>query len=207
MTVMTTAPPLPAIMPPLPVRRFTVDEYHQMIESGILGEDDHVELLEGWIVPQLSRTPAHDAILSWIANRQITTGTPQKWFCRVRSGITTAYSQPEPDIALVRGSPRDYCARYPAPADIGLLVEVADSSLARDRSIKAAIHAAAGIPVYWIINLVDRQVEVDTNPTGPDPWPVDRVRQDYHAGDLVPLIIDGHDFGPIPAQDMLPRST
>ena len=60
----TTSSPLPAILPPLPVRRFTVDEYHQLIQTGVLGEDDDVELLEGWIVPKMARNPAHDAVVS-----------------------------------------------------------------------------------------------------------------------------------------------
>ena len=83
-------------------------------------------------------------------------------------------------------------------------IEVADSSLSRDRSDKARIYAAAAVPIYWIINLVDQQVEVYTDPTGPDAWPVYRVRQDYHAGDLVPFVIDGRDLGPIPAEELLP---
>ncbi len=204
MSIMTTAPPLPAIMPPLPVRRFTVDEYHQMIESGILGEDDDVELLEGWIVPKMVRNAVHDGMISIVAIDVLPLRVPQGWFCRAQSAITTSYSEPEPDVTLVRGPTRVYLARHPGPADIALVVEVADSSLARDRSTKAAIYGAARISAYWIINLVDHQVEVYTDPTGPGPQPGYRVRQDYHIGDLVPLIIDGHDYGPIPAQDLLP---
>ena len=64
MSVTTASPRLPAILPPLPVRRFSVDEYHQMIQSGVLGEEDDVELLEGWIVPKMARNPAHDAVVS-----------------------------------------------------------------------------------------------------------------------------------------------
>jgi Uma2 family endonuclease len=204
MPVTTGSPPLPAIMPPLPVRRFTVDEYHQMIQVGILGEDDDVELLEGWIVPKMARNPAHDAVVSWIMNRRIAPLLPVGWFCRGQSAITTDDSEPEPDIAVVRGSELDYLARHPSPADMALLVEVANSSLPRDRSEKSGIYAAAAVPVYWIINLVDHQVEVYSDLTGPDSWPVYRVRSDYHVGDMVPLVIDGRDLGPIPVRELLP---
>lgn len=204
MSVGTTLPPLPPILPPVPVRRFTVDEYHQMIQAGIIGEDDNVELLEGWIVPQMARGPAHDAIISVIMNVVVETRLLNEWFGRVRSGMTTTDSEPEPDVVVVRGSPRVYCARHPGSADLALVIEVADSSLSRDRTIKGRIYAAASVPVYWIINLVDNVVEVYTDPTGPDPAPVYRTRQDYRIGDLVPLVIDGRDLGPIPAQELLP---
>jgi Uma2 family endonuclease len=204
MSVTTTSPPLPAILPPLPVRRFTVDEYHQMIQAGVLGEDDHVELLEGWIVPKMARNLAHDAVISWVMNRRIAPRLPQGWFCRAQSAITTTASEPEPDIVVVRGSELDYLTRHPGTTDMALVIEVAESSLPGDRSHKVRIYAAAAVAVYWIVNLVDHQIEVYTDPTGPDAWPVYRVRQDFHAGDLVPFIIDGCDMGPIPARELLP---
>src|SRR5260370_38754152 len=88
------SPRLPPIIPPVPVRRFTVDEYHQMIQAGILGEDDNVELLEGWIVPKMPRNPAHDAVISWITNRQLTPRLSTGWFCRAQSATTTSDSEP-----------------------------------------------------------------------------------------------------------------
>jgi len=202
--ITTSSPPLPAIVPPLPVRRFTVDEYHQMITAGILGEDDDVELLEGWIVPKMARNPAHDAVISWIMNRRLAPRLPEGWFCRAQSAITTAASEPEPDIAVVRGSELDYLARHPGPADMALVIEVAESSLPKDQSLKSRVYAAAAVPVYWIINLIDHQVEVFTDPTGPDAAPVYRAHQDYQPGDLIPFVVDGRDLGPIPAQDLLP---
>ena len=139
-----------------------------MIQAGILGEDDNVELLEGWIVPKMARNPAHDAMISMIMIDVLPPRLPKGWFCRGQSAITTTDSEPEPDIAVVRGTPRDYLARHPGPADMVLVIEVAESSLPRDRSHKGRIYAAASVPVYWIINLVDPQVEVYTDPTGPD---------------------------------------
>jgi Putative restriction endonuclease len=205
-TATTSAPPSPgvAVPPPLPVRRFTVDEYHRMIAAGILGEDDNVELLEGWIVPKMPRTPPHDGMISIIMLDVLTPRLPADYHCRGRSAVTTTDSEPEPDIAVVRGPKRVFLARHPGPADMRLVVEVADSSLERDRSHKSRIYASANIPVYWIVNLVDVQVEVYTDPTGPDPAPAYRTRRIYRPGDPVPFVLDGRDLGPIPAQDLLP---
>jgi Uma2 family endonuclease len=204
MSTITTSPPPPPILPPLPVRRFTVDEYHQMIGAGILGEDDDVELLEGWIVPKMARNPAHDAVISLIMNRRLAPRLPAGWFCRGQSAITTADSEPEPDIAVVRGSELDYLTRHPGPTDMALVIEVAESSLPGDRSLKARVYAAAAVRVYWIINLVDHQVEVYADPTGPDAAPVYRAHQDYRAGDIVPFVVDGRDLGSIPVRELLP---
>ena len=203
MSIATTLPPLPAIMPPVPVRRFTVDEYHQMIQAGIIGEDDNVELLEGWIVPKMGRNPPHDTMIS-IVEAVLPPLLPKGLFCRGQSAITTTSSEPEPDIAVIRGTQRDYWGRHPGPADMAQVIEVADSSLSRDRTIKGPIYAAAAVPVYWIINLVDSQIEVYTDPTGPDPAPVYRTRRIYRIGDMVPFVVVGRDFGPIPAQELLP---
>ena len=76
------------------------------------------------------------------------------------------YNEPEPDLSVVRGESDDYTDHHPGPADIALVVEVADSSLSRDRGEKRDNYARAGIPVYWIVNLVGRQLEVSSNPTG-----------------------------------------
>jgi L-ascorbate metabolism protein UlaG (beta-lactamase superfamily) len=187
-----------------PVRRFTVDEYHQMIQIGVLGEDDDVELLEGWIVPKMARTPTHDGVVSMVMMDALTPRLARGWFCRGQSAITTADSEPEPDVAVVRGAPRDYLAHHPGPADMALVIEVADSSLSRDRSHKAWIYATAAVPVYWIINLVDDQVEVYSDPTGPVAAAGYRSHQDYRAGDSVPFTVDGRELGPIPVRELLP---
>jgi Uma2 family endonuclease len=191
-------------VPPVPVRRFTVDEYHQMIEAGILHEDDPVELLEGWIVPKMGRNPPHDAMISVITMDVLPQRVPPGWFFRGQSAVTTTTSEPEPDVAVIRGRARDYFDRHPGPAEMALVIEVADSSLARDRSLKGRIYAAASVPVYWIINIVDHQIQVYTDPTGLDASPLYRTCHEDRLGDFVPLIIDGRDLGPIPAQELLP---
>src|SRR5262249_16346423 len=128
----STLPPAPVLQPPpYPIYKFSVDDYHRMIQAGILTEDDPVELLEGGIVPKRPRNPPHDGTIQ-IAVEVIRQRLPAGWQVRVQSAITTADSEPEPDLAVVRGDTRTYLARHPGPADIGLLIEVANT-LARDR--------------------------------------------------------------------------
>jgi hypothetical protein len=191
------------IMSPYPVRRFTVDEYHQMIQAGILTEDDPVELLEGWIVLKMPRNPPHDMGIE-LAEDAVLARLPAGWRVRVQMAITTADSEPEPDLAVVRGSIRSNPGRHPVPEDIGIVIEVADTTLNRDRTDKSRLYARAGIISYWVINLVDRQVEVYTDPSGPDANPSYRQRRDYGIQDSVPFVLDGQQLGQIPVRDLLP---
>lgn len=199
------APAVPATfgMPPGPVRRFTVDEYHQMIQNGILTEDDPVELLEGWIIQKMPRNPPHDGTLA-VTNKRLGHRLPTGWHARVQMAVTLPGSEPEPDLAVVRGQEEDYFARHPGPVDVTLVVEVADSSLLRDRTEKERIYARAGIAVYWIVNLVDSRVEVYTDPTGPDLNPRYRQRQDYDRTSDVPLVIAGVPVAQVQVRELLP---
>jgi Uma2 family endonuclease len=190
-------------VPPLPVRRFTVAEYHRMIEAGILREGEPYELLDGWIVPKMTRNPPHDLALGLVEDA-VGRLLPADWFRRDQSALSSVQSEPEPDVAVVRGRRRDYGARHPGPDDLGLVVEVADSSLDRDRAVKGPLYAQAGIPVYWLVNLREARVEVYSDPTGPDPAPAYRRRQDYGVADEVPLVLDGVEVGRIPVRELLP---
>ncbi len=118
--------------------------------------------------------------------------------------MTTADSEPEPDIVVARGDERTYLARHPGPADIGILIEVAESSLDQDRNEKSRLYARAGVAVYWIINLVDSQIEVGTDPTGPTAAPAYTIRQIFRGEDLVPIVIDGVEVARVAARDLLP---
>ena len=103
---------------------------------------------------------------------------------------------------VARGTRRAYLARHPEPAEIALVVEVSDTTYHRDRYEKYPAFAGSGIPVYWIVNLVMRCIEVYTDP-GPEGY---RSQRDYHAGDVVPVIIDGVPLGQIAVDDILPPS-
>src|SRR5262249_19731182 len=184
-------------------RRFSVAEYHRLIQVGILTEDDNLELLEGYLVHKMPRNPPHDATLQKLLMRLLRV-LPLGWDLRIRSAITLSDSEPEPDSAVVLGNARTYTARHPGPADVGLVVEVADLILPGDRDDKGRIYARAGIVCYWIINLGDRQVEVYTSPSGPTASPTFAQRTDYRAGDQVPLVLDGTTVAQIAVQELLP---
>jgi Uma2 family endonuclease len=184
-------------------RRFSVTEYHCLIALGILTEDDNLELLDGYLVHKMSRNPPHDAAIqkgtkTWLRL------LPAGWDLRVQSAVTLADSEPEPDFAIVRGDETAYRTRPPGAGDVGLVVEVSDSTLAGDRDDKDRIYARAGIAGYWIVNLIDRQVEAYTAPSGPDPDPRFSQRADYRPGDSVPLVLGGTPLSPVAVHDLLP---
>lgn len=202
MSTVTAAPP-PMFANYQTLRRFTVAEYHQMIQTGILDDEDKVELLEGYVVLKMPRNPPHDGTIQ-VAVARLQRCLPSGWCIRTQSAITLTDSEPEPDLAVVRGDTRTYLTRHPAPSDVGLLIEIANTSLDRDRNEKARIYAGGGIPIYWIINLVNKQIEVFTSASGPSAAPAYAQRQDYALGSAVPLELDGVLLAHIPASDLLP---
>jgi Uma2 family endonuclease len=189
--------------PALPLRRFRTDEYQHMVQAGILGEDEPVELVEGWILHKMPRNPPHDSTLLKTLKR-VEKILPDDWQCRPQLAVVADISQPEPDLAVVRGPENRYDHQHPGPSDVGALIEIADTSLALDRALKGPAYARINIPVYWIVNLPDRQVEVYTDPTGATPDPRYRQRRDYGLSQAVPLILDGREVGQIRVRELLP---
>ena len=188
--------------PPFPIHRFTVEEYHRMGEIGVLTEDDRVELLEGWIAPKMIRKPPHDAVID-LVQEALRSRVPTGWRIRIQSAVVTADSEPEPDLAVVRGTARDYISRHPAAEDTALVIEVADTSLERDH-FKRQVYARAGIPSYWIINLVDALVETYTDPSGPVEPPKYKTHKDYAVNEAIPLVIAGQPIGKVAVSEVLP---
>lgn len=134
-------------------RRFTVDEYHRMAEAGILRHRERVELMDGEIVVMSPIGPRHGACVG-SGNRALVRAAGDDAIVFPQSSVRLdLFYEPEPDLALLR--PRDdfYASRHAGPGDIFLIVEIADSSLAYDRDVKAVAYAAAGIPEYWLADL------------------------------------------------------
>jgi hypothetical protein len=125
------------------------------------------------------------------------------WILRVQSAITIQGSEPEPDLLVARGPSRRYARAHPRPADIALLIEVAEATLEADRTEKGPLYARSRITDYWIINLVDAQVEAYTEPRA-GKSPAYRQRKDYYIKDSVPLVIGGQHLGDIPVRELLP---
>jgi Uma2 family endonuclease len=152
-------------MVPTKVKLWTVDDYHRMVETGILTEGDRVELLEGQIIEMNPQLPPH-AATTQRTFRYLDRLLESVAYIRMQLPVTLKpKSEPEPDIAVVRIDPNEYGDRHPAPDEIFLIIEVADSTLLGDRQQKAPIYAKAGIPDYWILDVNTRQVYVFREPT------------------------------------------
>jgi Uma2 family endonuclease len=182
--------------------RLSVQQYHQMHEEGVIPANVRTELLDGSLVIKMTPNPAH-AVGVTLLDRTLATLLPEHWTIRVQQPITLRDSEPEPDIAAVRGPVRRYRLRHPGPRDIGLLIEVADATLLSDRRDKGPIYAQAKVPVYWIVNLVDEQIEVYSAPRG-GRQPVYRHRVVYGKDAVVPLQFAGEVFAEIAVKDLLP---
>lgn len=150
-----------------PTTPITVKQYHALIDAGELKDDDPVELLEGVLVFQMPKKPIH-----WIITRRLRRILEQMsltgHFIHSQDPITTLESEPEPDIAIIEGEEDDYLENNPPPEKVKLVVEVSDTTLEHDRGIKRRVYARAGIPIYWIVNVGKRVVEVYSQPTGTD---------------------------------------
>lgn len=155
----------PFIMSQLLAKRaFTVSEYHRMAEVGILKEDDRVELIEGEIIqmsPIGSRHAACVNRLNSILNQQ----SGEAFIVSVQNSlIVDDYSEPEPDVALLRPKADFYRDEHPHPSDVILLIEVADSTLEFDRGIKLPLYARNNVPAVMLVNLPAGLIELHSEP-------------------------------------------
>ena len=154
-----------AAAPPIERYRLTSAIFHEMVDKGILNEDDRLELIEGELVTMSPIGPEHMGVVNQVAQiliRQL----EQRAIVSIQGPIALdEFSEPQPDLALL--VPRDdfYKHSLPRPADVALVIEVADSSLAYDRAIKMPLYARAGVPEAWIVNLIDRWIEVYRGPS------------------------------------------
>ena len=155
--------PKPTAIPSDTLWRLSVAQYHTMLQVGILEEGDRIELLEGILVAKMTKNPPH-RISTKLIREALENITPDGWYVDSQEPITLVDSEPEPDVVIIRGKTTDYRDRHPVAADVVLVIEVADSTLERDRTTKQRIYARAGIAIYWILNLRDRQLEVYTEP-------------------------------------------
>lgn len=185
------------------LRRWSLGEYHRMIDLGIIDREEKLELLDGYVVLKMPQNPPHrnatmrllDCLLAHL---------PKGWVRLANSTVETGLFEPEPDVVVVRGVMADYEARNPVPADFGIVIEVSDSTLEGDRKRKSRLFAKLGLPVYWIVNLADRVIEVYTDPDATANPPAYRTRTDYAPGDSVPITLDGAAAGAIPVSELMP---
>jgi len=138
-------------------RRMTVDEFERLEES--LG-DERVELIDGRVIGRGDMKPAH-VLATGLVKQAVEPRLPSGWFIRKDEPVRIPeFNEPFPDLAVVHGDLRTYANRHPGPQDVALLIEVSDTTLAKDRGEKCENYGRACIPLYWIVNLVDQQIEV-----------------------------------------------
>ncbi len=208
MTRLVTAftPPLsqlPRLAPGTAVRKFTIEEYHKLIDLGFFAANEKFELLEGWIVAKMSRNPPHDVAIDKSTDA-IRDRLPREWRVRVQLAVTLGDSEPEPDLAIVRSPAERYVDHHPYADDIAFVVESSASSLGLDRADKGRVYAAAGIAVYWILNVEQKKVEVYTDPTPVGDSATYASLEVFDTRDGVPLIIAGQKLADIAVRELFP---
>jgi Uma2 family endonuclease len=146
----------------LPTKRWTRLEYERLIEKGVFGTEDRIELLGGVLVIREPQGGPH-AMGIRMAEEALRRAFATGWDVRVQLPVALDDdSEPEPDVSVVPGSFRDYPQDHPGRAV--LIVEIAESSLAVDRAVKGSLYARARVPDYWIVNLVEHVLEVHRDP-------------------------------------------
>jgi Uma2 family endonuclease len=205
MATVTVPQPAEARVGSKTLQLFTTDEYDQMLRAGILREGEPVELLGGLICKKMPKSPEH-LVATTLTIRALNRVLPSDWHAvQENAVIISGYDEPEPDVAVLRGNVRDYTHRKATAYDIALLVEIAVSSIETDRGEKLRAYAAAGIPIYWIVNLNAQRVEVYSSPSGGDN-PGYASSEELSASDQIEVVIDGHTVGQIAVASILPAS-
>lgn len=156
----------------------TIQQYHAMTAAGILMEGDPIELIDGLLVRKDRRDsegtimtvgPRHSTTITRLGAALDAALAAHGFHSRQQQPVTlTGVDEPEPDVAIVAGEPEQYRDHHPGPADVRVVVEIADSSLGYDRSTKLELYAASGVPEYWIGNLKDNVVEIYQRPLPSD---------------------------------------
>jgi Uma2 family endonuclease len=184
-------------------RRWSRVEYERLIEKHVFRPDERLELLGGELIVREPHGDPHTLAVELVNESLVATFGPG-WRVRVQLPVALdEESEPEPDVSVAAGRARD--RREPKPSRLALVVEIADSSLALDREHKGSLYAKAGVPDYWIVNLVDRVLEVYREPaaeaTAPFGWAYREVRRLDAEESIMPLAAPA---GRITVADLLP---
>lgn len=197
----TVAPPALDAALASRLSRISVAQYDRLISAGAIFDAEDVELIEGLLVSKMGRNRPHILAgkLGLAALQRI---VPEGWHVAKEDPIRASdWSKPEPDLAVIRGGITDYVDRDVTAADVGVVVEIAESSLTVDRDVMGRLYAAGGIPGYWIVNLVAGHVEVYADP---DPVAGYRSRKDYRRGETIPVVLDGLEVGRAAVDELSP---
>jgi Uma2 family endonuclease len=184
----------------LRLHRLTVLQFDQMVANGVIAEDDPVELIEGLLVTKMSRNRPH-LVAGKKGLKVLSRIIPPGWHVAKEDPVVVlVWCKPEPDLAIVRGAGADYLDHDVTAADVALVIEIAESSHSIDQNDMARVYSSSRIPTYWIVNLVNRQLEVYTNP-GPNGYETSQI---FTAAHEVTVVIDGREVGRITVAEILP---
>lgn len=166
------------------LHRFSLDEYHQLIDSGGLDEDMRVELIDGLIVEMSPKSPEHENVLAWLLERFARNLEWDKYQLRAVGALTLERSEPEPDLMVIeRDVPKPY-----HPSTATLVIEVSVSSLRRDLVRKHELYARAGVPEYWVVDVDHGRVVVHR---GPREGAYEEVTEVRAGGSLTSEVLPG----------------
>lgn len=185
---------------PSPLARLTVDQYEALVDSGVFTERDRFTLINGLLVAKLPKKRPHVIACDRARHLLERTIGRRNWHVMLEAPVRLPpKSEPEPDLSIVRGKLEDYPDHPPGPGDLAMVVEVADRTVTKDRKM-VRVYGPSGIPVYWLINLKTRRVEVYTKP-GPNGY---ASRSDFLEGQSVMVEINGTIVGEVAVADILP---
>ncbi len=181
---------------------FTADQFTRMVEADVFPDEDRVELWGGKVYVKMAKLRAH-SLASALFIESLVAIKPAGWYLNAEESINLdPRGVPLPDLLLVRGRPRDYPEAHPTGRDVGLIVELSCSSIRDDTGPKLRGYARAGVPQYWVANLVDGILLVHRDPI------VEESRygtvETYRPGEVAPLLLDGLEIGRIAVSDLLP---
>jgi Uma2 family endonuclease len=189
---------MPAGPEPYPL---SVEQYQEIAARGIIPSGAPVELIDGQLVRKMTKSEPHitccEILNIWLMRR-----LPDGWYASVENPLVLAdvRSEPEPDLKVVSGTPRDYLARKARPEDVALVIEVSDTSYSFDRKVKARLYAASGVPVLWLVDLNRRVLEVHT---GPGPEGYGQIAELAEADEVI-LTLGGREVARVAVRDLLP---
>ena len=165
-------------------RKFTVDEVMQMVRAGVLDDDERVELIEGELLVAMSpQEPPHANTIRRLTHKLVEVYGPSYTVCVQLPFFASSTSLPEPDFAVVRGEAQIYDSRHPGGSDAALVIEISWSTRRRDRR-KVAIYGRAGVPVYWLLDVEKRRLEVYEKPVVDGTYTLMRVLEESAEVDV-----------------------
>jgi Uma2 family endonuclease len=195
-----------------PPKRWTIAEFDALVRDGHIREGSSTYLWDGEIIEPMAEKPPHLNAVTWL-NRLLSARIPDgAWTIYLNAPLELKEGyKPQPDLLILWGPLDDYAARAPVPADVALLIEVADSSYPKDSGPFLRTYAASGIPVYWIVNILERRIEVYTDPVSvAGQTPGYALRASYGLDERVPLFTRHQgvttEFGDIGVRDILRSS-